>query len=172
MVSTIVKAFNAVIRGLGVLIPVLVVLAVVAFIVYRICLILVRRNREQRQARYQAHPQGWGSQAASVGQPVPVRSGPGRRRTDRRTAGTCCPICIHYLTVCRLGGLENAGAQQAGRPNVIVCGGHWWCSPPLVYTPCFACDNSEDNWGVLSGRHRYTSYHTPAPAVRPGPLRP
>ncbi len=109
----LVKAFNAVIRGLGVLIPVLVVLAVVAFIVYRICLILVRRNRERRQARYQAHPQGWGSQAASVGQPVPVDPG---QAGVAQTGGPQVPAAPYASTTSRSAasaGLENAGAQQA-----------------------------------------------------------
>ncbi len=99
----LVKAFNAVIRGLGVLIPVLVVLAVVAFIVYRICLILVRRNRERRRSPLSSPPARMGQSGGFGRTARSGRSGPGRRRTDRRTAGTCCPICIHYLTVCRLG---------------------------------------------------------------------
>ena len=67
----LVKAFNAIIRGLGVLVPVLVVLAIIAYIVYLIWRAVARRNRERQQARYQSYPQGWVGQAAPGQQPGP-----------------------------------------------------------------------------------------------------
>lgn len=55
----VVRVFNGIIRGLGVLIPVLIVLAIIAYIVYRIVLAVSRRNRQKQQTLYQPHPQGW-----------------------------------------------------------------------------------------------------------------
>jgi len=55
----LVKAFNAIIRGLGILIPILIVLAIIAYIIYAIVRAIVRRNRAREQARYQAYPEGW-----------------------------------------------------------------------------------------------------------------
>jgi hypothetical protein len=55
----LVNAVNAIVRGLGVLIPVLVVLGIIAYIVYRIWRGAVRRRREPYQERYQTYPQGW-----------------------------------------------------------------------------------------------------------------
>ncbi|MFH0915927.1 MAG: DUF4349 domain-containing protein [bacterium] len=66
----LVDAVNAIVRGLGVLIPVLVVLAIIAYVVYRIVLVSTRRRREREQARYQPYPQGWGGPAAT--QPGPA----------------------------------------------------------------------------------------------------
>lgn len=50
-----VRAVNAIIRGLGVLIPVLIVLAIIGYIVYRIWRALARRSRERRSAQYQPY---------------------------------------------------------------------------------------------------------------------
>ncbi len=64
----LVDAVGAIIRGLGVLIPVLVVLGIIAYAVYRIVRSISRRNRERAQARYQGYPQqGWTGQAAPQG---------------------------------------------------------------------------------------------------------
>lgn len=64
----LVDAVNAIIRGLGVLIPVLVVLGIIAYAVYRIVRSISRRNRERAQARYQGYPQqGWAGQSAPQG---------------------------------------------------------------------------------------------------------
>ena len=59
-----VRAVNAIIRGLGVLIPVLIVLAIIGYIVYRIWRALARRSRERRSAQYQSYlaPQYAGQQ--------------------------------------------------------------------------------------------------------------
>jgi hypothetical protein len=71
----LVKAFNAIIRGLGVLIPVLVVLAIIAYIAYRVWRAAARRNRERQQARYQSYPQGWGGQTVQGGQAGTMQTG-------------------------------------------------------------------------------------------------
>jgi len=71
----LVKAFNAIIRGLGVLIPVLVVLAIIAYIAYRAWRAAARRNRERQQARYQSYPQGWGGQTVQGGQAGTMQTG-------------------------------------------------------------------------------------------------
>jgi len=55
----LVDAVNAIVRGLGILIPVLVVLAIIGYIVYRIWRSAARRQRAREQARYQPYPQGW-----------------------------------------------------------------------------------------------------------------
>ncbi|MCE5254683.1 MAG: DUF4349 domain-containing protein [Actinomycetia bacterium] len=64
----LVKAFNAIIRGLGVLVPVLVVLAIIAYLVYRAWRVSVRRRREAERERYQPYPQGPGGRAVYEGQ--------------------------------------------------------------------------------------------------------
>jgi Tfp pilus assembly protein PilE len=64
----IVRVFNGIVRGLGALIPILIVLAIVAYIVYRVWRSVVRRSRERKQAGYQQHPQGWPGYAAPTGQ--------------------------------------------------------------------------------------------------------
>jgi hypothetical protein len=60
----LVRAFNAIVRGLGVLIPVLVVIAIIAYIVYRVWKMAVRRRRAREAARVQPYPQDWGGPAA------------------------------------------------------------------------------------------------------------
>lgn len=56
----LVKAFNAIIRGLGILVPILIVVGIVAYIVYLIVRAISRRNKQRQQAYYQAHPEyGW-----------------------------------------------------------------------------------------------------------------
>jgi hypothetical protein len=74
----LVDAVNAIVRGLGVLIPVLVVLGIIAYIVYRIWRGAVRRRRERYQERYQTYPQGWSGQMvpqSPVGEPGPAATG-------------------------------------------------------------------------------------------------
>lgn len=66
----LVDAVNGIVRGLGVLVPILVVLAIIAYVVYRIVGVSTRRRREREQARYQPYPQGWGGPA--VTQPGPA----------------------------------------------------------------------------------------------------
>jgi hypothetical protein len=69
----LVDAINAIIRGLGVLIPVLIVLAIIGYIVYRIWRTAARRNRQREQARYQPYPpQGWGGQPPAGVQAQPA----------------------------------------------------------------------------------------------------
>ena len=68
----LVRAFNAIVRGLGVLIPVLIVIAILAYIIYLVVRSLMRRNRQRQQASYQAYHQGW---AAPAGQPAVAGSG-------------------------------------------------------------------------------------------------
>jgi membrane protein implicated in regulation of membrane protease activity len=62
----LVRAFNAIVRGLGVLIPVLIVIAIIAYIVYLVVRAIVRRNRRRQQATYQAYQQG---RTGPAGQP-------------------------------------------------------------------------------------------------------
>ena len=59
----LVDAINQIVRGLGWLIPTLVVIAIIAFIAYLIIRRIVRRNRERAQGRYQSYQQpGWPGQ--------------------------------------------------------------------------------------------------------------
>lgn len=55
--ENIVGVFNAIIRGLGVLVPVLVVLVIVALIVYFVWRTAARRRRRRRVAEYQEYMQ-------------------------------------------------------------------------------------------------------------------
>ena len=85
----LVKAFNAIVRGLGILVPVLIVLGIIAYIVYRIVRAISRRNRERERARYQpypegmwhpqgmGHPEGMGQQPAPMGVAQPGAGQPG-----------------------------------------------------------------------------------------------
>jgi uncharacterized membrane protein len=75
----IVRVFNGIIRGLGVLIPVLIVLAIIAYVVYRIVIAVSRRNRQKQQALYQSQPQGWRP---------PMQAGPGPEQTTPATDAT------------------------------------------------------------------------------------
>jgi len=70
----LVNAANAIVRGLGVLIPVLVVLAIIGYVVYRIVRASMRSRRERERARYQPYPQGWGGPAAPQPGPAPQPS--------------------------------------------------------------------------------------------------
>ncbi len=62
-VRNLVNAVNAIVRGLGVLVPVAIVLGIIAYIVYRIWRSVTRRRRERDAARYQPYPEGWGTPA-------------------------------------------------------------------------------------------------------------
>jgi hypothetical protein len=62
----LVNAFNAIVRGLGVLVPVLIILMIIAYIVYRIWRSASRRQRERQAAQHQPYPQGWKGQAGSA----------------------------------------------------------------------------------------------------------
>ena len=57
-VRNLVGAVNAMVRGLGVLVPVLIVLGIVAYVIYRIWLSVTRRRREREAGRYQPYPEG------------------------------------------------------------------------------------------------------------------
>jgi Na+-transporting methylmalonyl-CoA/oxaloacetate decarboxylase gamma subunit len=74
----LVDAFNAIVRGLGILVPVLVVLAIVAYIVYRVWKLAVRRRRAREAGRIQTYPQGWGS-TWEAGAPQPQAAAPADR---------------------------------------------------------------------------------------------
>lgn len=66
----LIDAINQIVRGLGWLIPTLVVIAIIAFIAYLIVRRIVRRNKERAQARYQGYQQhGWQGQPGP-GNPV------------------------------------------------------------------------------------------------------
>jgi hypothetical protein len=75
----IVRVFNGIIRGLGVLIPVLIVLAIIAYVVYRIVLAVARRNRQKQQVPYQSQPQAWRP---------PMQAGPAPEQTPPATDAT------------------------------------------------------------------------------------
>ena len=75
----LIDAFNAIVRGLGVLIPVLIVLGIIAYIVYRIWRGASRRQRERQAARYQPYPQGWKGEAG----PAVPQSGPAAPQGDQ-----------------------------------------------------------------------------------------
>ena len=72
----LVKVFNGIIRGLGVLIPILVVLAIIGYIAYRVWRASARRKRDEEQARKQFGPDsGWRPSTTAgtpnrAGQPV------------------------------------------------------------------------------------------------------
>lgn len=63
----LVNAFNAIVRGLGVLVPVLIVLAIIGYVVYRIWRGAAGRRRAREAARFQQYPQGWGGQPGPSG---------------------------------------------------------------------------------------------------------
>ncbi len=70
-VRNLVRAVNAIVRGLGVLVPVLIVLGIIAYVIYRIWLSVTRRRRKQDAGRYQPYPQGGrgpGAAQASAGE--------------------------------------------------------------------------------------------------------
>lgn len=72
----LVDAINQIVRGLGWLIPTLVVIAIIAFIAYLIVRRIVRRNRERGQGRYQGYQQqGWPGQPGP-GNPVGAPTAP------------------------------------------------------------------------------------------------
>jgi hypothetical protein len=71
----LVNAFNAIVRGLGVLVPVLIVLAIIGYVVYRIWRGADRRRRAREAARLQPYPQGWGGQPGPSG-PAPDAGAP------------------------------------------------------------------------------------------------
>jgi hypothetical protein len=88
-VHNLVDAFSAVVRGLGWLLPVLVILGVIAYIIYRIVRAATRKNRAQAQAQapYGPYPpQNWpgpggpGWPGGTAGPEKPV--GPGGQAGD------------------------------------------------------------------------------------------
>ena len=54
----LVRVFNGIVKALGVLVPILIVLGIIAYIVYRIVRAVSRRNKQREQMRYQPHPEG------------------------------------------------------------------------------------------------------------------
>jgi hypothetical protein len=90
----LVDAINQIVRGLGWLIPTLVVIAIVAFIAYLIGRKIVRRNRERERERHQSYQQqGWPGQpgmAAPLGAPgaqAPVAVAEPAKPADSGTTG-------------------------------------------------------------------------------------
>ena len=75
----LVNAANGIVRGLGVLVPILIVLAIVGYVAYRLWRGAARRRRAREAARFQAHPQGWTPQPGSSGAApeTPAAAGPG-----------------------------------------------------------------------------------------------
>lgn len=76
----LVDAFNAIIRGLGVLIPVLVVLAIIGGVIYLIWRAAARRRREKRVMQpgpYAPYPQGWAGGPAAPAGTADRAAGPG-----------------------------------------------------------------------------------------------
>jgi len=75
----LVNAFNAIVRGLGVLVPVLIVLAIIGYVAFRFWRRAARRRRASEAARFQPYPQGWGGQPGPSGMapepPVPTDPG-------------------------------------------------------------------------------------------------
>ncbi len=69
-VRNLVRAANAIVRGLGILVPVVVLLAVIALIVYLVWRAIVRRRRERETRDYQRYPQGWHGQGPGMTPPV------------------------------------------------------------------------------------------------------
>jgi hypothetical protein len=107
----LVDAVNAIIRGLGVLIPVVIVLAIIAAIVYLIWRRFSRRRRRE-QAMYQQYPQppqGWSGPQAYQGAP-----GGYDPQTGAPVAGTVTPPSAAP---------PAATAAQATRPEAGATGG-------------------------------------------------
>jgi hypothetical protein len=77
----LVRVFNGIVRGLGVLIPVLIVVAIVGYIAYRIIRSVTRSDRQKQQAAHQPLPQGspltqgWHATAAGPVSGAPPTSG-------------------------------------------------------------------------------------------------
>jgi hypothetical protein len=73
-----VDAINQIVRGLGWLIPTLLVIAIIALIAYLVIRRVVRRNRERAQERYQGYQQhGWpGQPGPGTGNPVMAPGSP------------------------------------------------------------------------------------------------
>ena len=74
----LVDAVNAIVRGLGMLIPVVLALGIIAYIMYRIWRGAARRRRERYQEGYQTHPQGWSGPMVPQGpvaEPRPASTG-------------------------------------------------------------------------------------------------
>ena len=86
----LVNAGNAIVRGLGVLIPILIVLAIIGYIVYRIVRGSTRRGREReqrilesyRQGRQPEPPMGGAAGAAPPAAPQASAAGPGPSGTE------------------------------------------------------------------------------------------
>ncbi|OFW64123.1 MAG: hypothetical protein A2Y74_09520, partial [Actinobacteria bacterium RBG_13_63_9] len=79
----LVQAFGSIVRGLGWLIPVVIILGIIAYIVYRIVRAAARRRREREQAQAQAQalyqsylPQGWTGPVGAAGQSGAVPGAP------------------------------------------------------------------------------------------------
>lgn len=65
----VVRAVNAIMRGLGILIPVLIVLAIIAYIIHRIWRFVVRRRREHEVRRHHPYVEG---EHPPAGRPEPT----------------------------------------------------------------------------------------------------
>lgn len=102
----LVKAFNAIVRALGIIIPVLIVVGIIAYIVYLIIRAIARRNRAREEARYQPLPeQAWRQQGwAATAQPGAPQQGGG---TPAASAGPAA----------QAGAPEQPGAGEPGEPN-------------------------------------------------------
>jgi hypothetical protein len=75
----LVNAANGIVRGLGVLVPILIVIAIVGYVAYLLWRGAARRRRAREAARFQAYPQGWTPQPGSSGTApeAPAAAGPG-----------------------------------------------------------------------------------------------
>jgi hypothetical protein len=73
----LVRVFNGIIRGLGVLVPILIVAAIIGYIVYRAITAASRRNQRKREALYQSQAPNWRQPmpAGSVADPNQAASG-------------------------------------------------------------------------------------------------
>ncbi len=89
-VRNLVRAVNAIVRGLGILVPVVVVLAIIALIVYLIWRATARRRTQRETRGYQRYPQGWHGQGPGMTPPVSTATtaaGPAATATaDQTTA--------------------------------------------------------------------------------------
>ncbi|MBN1630100.1 MAG: DUF4349 domain-containing protein [Thermoleophilia bacterium] len=97
----LVKAFSAIVRALGIIIPVLIVVGIIAYIVYLIIRAIARRNRAREEARYQPRPeQGWRPQ-----QGWPANAQPGAPQQGGVTPAA------------QAGAPEQQGAGEPGEPG-------------------------------------------------------
>jgi hypothetical protein len=113
----LVRVFNGLIRGLGVLIPVLIVLAIIGFIVYRIVIAATRRSKQRQQMVYQVRPEEQGWRYPAPGGPVtPMHpQGPGAGVTP--AGAPAAPVASVSAPAPTAGGSTEKPSNEAEKPQ-------------------------------------------------------